>query len=65
MGRSKIQPLILVSLTVSALTMVLFAYANLDAGYSGYGLVFIVLAAVLVLMVIYGVLTNWKLRNRK
>jgi hypothetical protein len=65
MERSKIQPLILISLTISAITMILFAYANLNAGYPIYGFVFIVLAIALVVMVLFGLLSNRKLANRK
>ncbi|HSI66443.1 MAG TPA: hypothetical protein VK947_03445 [Planococcus sp. (in: firmicutes)] len=65
MGKNKIQPLILSSLTISAVTMVLFAYANLSAGYPGYGVVFIVLATALAVVIIFGLLSNRKLANRK
>lgn len=65
MERSKIQPLILISLTISAITMMLFAYANLNAGYPGYAVVFIVLAIALVVMVLFGLWSNRKLANRK
>ena len=64
MEKNKIQPLILISLTISAVTMILFAYANLSAGYPGYGLVFIVLATALAAIIIFGLLSNRKLANK-
>ncbi|RNF39047.1 hypothetical protein EEX84_11720 [Planococcus salinus] len=58
----KIQPLILLSLSISAVTMGLFAYLNYAEGHSGYGLIFVVLCLFFVAFVVWGLIRNHRLK---
>lgn len=54
----KIQPLILLSLSISAVTMGLFAYVNYTEGHPGYGLIFVLLCLFFIVLVLWGVIRN-------
>ena len=61
----KIQPLILFSLLISAVTMGLFAYTNYTEGHPGYGLTFVFLCLFFIALVIWGVIRNYRISKKK
>ncbi|KMY44817.1 hypothetical protein AC622_11780 [Bacillus sp. FJAT-27916] len=58
MNRTKIQPLILLSLLINAIAMGLFAYDNYHEKNIGYTVTFIVLCLYLMSLAIYGLVRN-------
>lgn len=56
-------PFIILSLTLSSITMALYAYQNFENQEIGYGIVFTVLFLFLSGMAIYGFIRNQKIKS--
>lgn len=65
MGKVKIHPLTQLALIISSITMGLFSYQNFSADNTAYGIVFIVLAFLLLTMVVYGFVRNRKIGGER
>ncbi|RLQ86591.1 hypothetical protein [Planomicrobium sp. Y74] len=60
MEKVNIHPLTQFALIISSITMGVFSYQNFNADNTAYGIVFIVLAILLLTMVVYGFVRNRK-----
>lgn len=63
MNKTKIQPLILLSVTISAITMGLYAFNNYSDGNAGAGVTFTVLTLFFIGLATFGAIRNQKVNN--
>ena len=61
MPKVKTNPLILVGLTISSITMVLYAYRSYSNQEIGHGIIFTLLFTFLIGLVIWGIIRNKKI----
>lgn len=65
MEKAKFHSLTLIALTISSITMALYAYQNFTAEETSYGIVFIFLSILLMAMVVYGFVRNRKIGDQR
>ena len=63
-NKPKFQPLNLLVLVISAITMSMLAYKNFNQGQTGYGITFVIFCVGLLGMAVYGWKENRRQKNR-